>query len=372
MRVSVKPELLRWARERANYSIADLTDHFKKLAAWENGEIRPTLKQLENFARATFVPIGYLFLNKPPEEKIPIPDFRTVENREIPQPSPDLLDTIYLCQQRQNWYRDFARSVGQRPLKCVRSVQVNNSVEKIADKMRQILGFDLDTRRQLPTWEKALLLFIEQTERTGVMVMVSSIVGANNKRKLDVEEFRGFALSDDFAPLVFINGSDSKSAQMFTLAHELAHIWPGQSALTDAGLASQLSQRVEVWCNKVAAEFLVPLKMIKRDTSHVSDLAKKYKVSPLVIIRRLFDAKKLSKTEFVKAYDKEIERLREISRGRGGDFYRTIGVRTSKRFMRDLIASTLEGQTSFTEAFRLLGVKKMETFKKMSLEMEIM
>ena len=110
MRVPVKPELLRWA-----YSIEDLTNRFKKLADWESGKICPTLKQLEAFAKATYVPIGHLFLNKPPEEKIPIPDFRTIGNREIPRPSPDLLDTIYLCQQRQNWYRNFVQSGGVLP-----------------------------------------------------------------------------------------------------------------------------------------------------------------------------------------------------------------------------------------------------------------
>ena len=337
---------------------------------------RPTLKQLEAFAKATYVPIGHLFLNDPPEEKVPIPDFRTVGNREIPQPSPDLLDTIYLCQQRQNWYRDFVRSGRQKPLDFVGSVKINNSVEKTANKMREVLGFDLEARKQSPTWTESLRLFIEKTDRAGIMIMVSGVVGTNNKRKLDVEEFRGFVLSDDLAPLVFINGADSKSAQMFTLAHELAHelahIWLGQSALTDANPTSQLSQQVEIWCNKVAAEFLVPLKMIKRDTGDVFDLAKKYKVSTLVIIRRLFDTGKLNQVAFRKAYSNESKRLKEIPQGSGGDFYRTMGARTSKRFLRDLVASTLEGQTSFTEAFRLLGVKKMKTFKKIGLDMGIM
>src|SRR3989304_5812978 len=98
-----------------------LAGKFPKLAAWEAGEGRPTLKQLEGFAKATHLPVGYLFLREPPEERVPIPDLRTPGNRHVGHPSPDLLDTIYLCQRRQAWYRDWARSVGEEPLGFVGS-----------------------------------------------------------------------------------------------------------------------------------------------------------------------------------------------------------------------------------------------------------
>ena len=116
MRVEVKPKLLRWARERAGFDLGALTHRFPQLADWERGAARPTLKQLESFAKATHTPIGYLFLQEPPIERVPIPDFRTVGNEHIARPSPDLLDTVYICQQRQEWYRDFARSMGDEPL----------------------------------------------------------------------------------------------------------------------------------------------------------------------------------------------------------------------------------------------------------------
>src|SRR3989338_3603388 len=105
MRVDVKPKLLRWARERAGFDIEALAHRFPHLKAWERGEASPTLKQIESFAKATYAPIGFLFLEEPPSEYVPIPDFRTVGNKHVKHPSPDLLDTVYVCQQRQEWYR---------------------------------------------------------------------------------------------------------------------------------------------------------------------------------------------------------------------------------------------------------------------------
>ncbi len=368
-RVTVKPDILRWARERADRSVDSLRNRFPKYDRWERGETMPTLKQLEAFAKATYVPVGYLFLPQPPEERIPIPDLRTVANREIEQPSPNLLDTIYLCQQRQAWYRDHARSVGDKTQRFVGSLRRDAPVEQVAERMRQALDFDLEARRDCGTWTEALRHFIEQADDLGVLVMCSGVVGSNNQRKLDIDEFRGFALVDDYAPLVFINGADTKAGQMFTLAHELAHIWLGESALSDVTPASTPSQQIEVWCNRVAAEFLVPLEVLRQELHReeplaaVPRLARRFKVSTLVILRRILDAKRIDRATFEQAYDEEVTRLRALAKSKGGDFYLTLGARASKRFARALVVSTLEGQSSFTEAFRLLGLRKMETFR---------
>lgn len=370
MRVEVKPKLLRWARERAGFDLGALAHRFPQLADWERGSARPTLKQLERFAKATHTPIGYLFLQEPPIERVPIPDFRTVGNEHIGRPSPDLLDTIYLCQQRQEWYRDFAWSMGDKPLSFVGSLRVTGDVVQVAGSMRDALGFDVDERRRMPTWTDALRRFIEQADALGVLMMVSGVVGSNNQRKLDPQEFRGFALADDLAPLVFINGADTKAAQMFTLAHELAHIWLGQSAVSDAQASLVPEHEVERWCNQVAAELLVPLEALRAeydpraDLQHETDrLARRFKVSTLVILRRIHDAAGLTREQLWEAYEAELQRLSTTPKGSGGDFYLTLGARVSKRFARALVVSTLEGRSSFTEAFRLLGFKKMATFR---------
>lgn len=379
IRVEIKPELLTWARERAGLETDALSHRFPKLAAWESGTVRPTLKQVEGFAKATHTPVGFLFLEEPPVEEIPIPDFRTIRNKAIARPSPNLLDMIYVCQQRQEWYRDFARSERESPLSFVGSANPDSSVERTAAIMRDALGFDIEERRRTPTWTDALRLFITQADEAGIMVMCSGVVLNNNYRPLDPEEFRGFALSDPLAPLVFINGADTKAAQMFTLAHELAHIWLAQSAVSDAQALLVPDHEIERWCNNVAAEFLVPLTMLKQEyldgpnlRAELDRLARHFKVSTLVILRRIHDAGGLTREEFWREYELELRRILAIAKGSGGNFYLTQAARVSKRFARALVISTLEGQTLHRDAFRMLGFAKLDTFQKLGRSLGVM
>ena len=367
--IDVKPALLRWARQRAGLSADKLARRFPKLADWESGDARPTLKQLEGFARATYTPVGFLFLPEPPVEHVPLPDFRTVASAETARPSPNLLDTVYLCQQRQDWYREHARTMGYQPFAFVGSARVGDDVVSTAARIRETLGLDLEERRQFPTWADALRHFIGQADDLGVLVMVSGVVGSNTHRKLDPQEFRGFALADELAPLVFINGADTRAAQMFTLAHELAHIWLGQSAVSDAQAVWLSDHEVERWCNQVAVELLVSLDAVRKEfdsgavfEDEVGRLARHFKVSTLVVLRRIHDAGGLSYADFKQAYAEELKRLSALVKGSGGNFYLSLGARASKTFARAVVVSTMEGHTSFTEAFRMLGVKKTTTF----------
>lgn len=378
LRVEVNPTLLNWAIERSGVDDIVLRNSFPKLDSWLDQELKPTLKQMEKFAKATRTPVGYLFLTEPPEESVPIPDYRTMANQKVSRPSADLLDTIYICQQRQAWFRDYARTNGLKPVAFVGSVDRSAPVEHVAQDMRNTLGFDLYARRTMRAWEDALRSFIANAETAGVMVMCSGIVLNNTHRKLHPEEFRGFALTDDLAPLVFINGADTKSAQMFTLAHELAHLWLGESALSSADISGDEQQYIERWCNAVAAELLVPLAVFEAElrdenlTDALNRIARVFKVSTLVILRRMRDANYLTADEYARAYTTELERLLAISAGSGGNFYLSQPYKLSRRFARALVVNTLEGQTLYRDAMRMLGVKKVETFNELGRTLGVM
>lgn len=373
--------VLRWAAERAWLSDDTLRKRFRKWPLWVTGEAQPTLRQLENFARLTHTPIGYFFLPEPPELELPIPDFRTLRDEALTEPSSALLDTLYLCQQRQDWFRGYARMHGLPRLLFVGSATVEDPSETVAESMRQSLALSIVERQRLSTWTDALRQLIAKTEEAGVLVMASSIVGSNSHRKLDVAEFRGFALADELAPLVFLNGADGKAAQMFTLAHELAHVWLGESGVSDPEAGSIPEQRMERWCNRVAAELLAPLEELREAyqpdapvAEEIQRLARLFKVSTLVALRRLFDAGFIDQATLWRIYRQEVGRIRALDRGGGGggNFYRTLGARTGKLFARAILASTLEGQTLFRDAFRLLGVRKTSTFYEAARELEVM
>ena len=378
LRVDVKPELFRWARQRAGIDPDTLVKRFPKYREWESGEIQPTFKQLEQLAKATHAPLGSFFLSQPLEEPVPLPDLRTVGNRYVGRPSVDLLDTVYLCQQRQDWYREFARMEGEDPLPFAGSATQASDVESTASRMRAALGLELEERRAMGSWTDALRCFIEQADSLGVLVMVNGIVGNNTHRKLDPDEFRGFALADDLAPLIFINGADTKAAQMFTLAHELAHIWLGESALSDLEPASAPSHEIEMWCNRVAAELLVPQEALRaayRDRedlpTQLNRLARYFKVSTLVVLRRIFDIGEIDRGQLAVAYRQELDRILSMPTQSGGNFHPTLQARVGQRFGRALVTSTLGGRTSFSESFRLLGIKKTATQARRNLRRAI-
>jgi Zn-dependent peptidase ImmA (M78 family)/transcriptional regulator with XRE-family HTH domain len=381
VRIAVQPDVLRWARQRSRLSQERLASRFPKLADWESGAAQPTLKQLEDFAAATHTPTGFLFLPAPPDERLPIPDYRTLSGQAVEQPSPDLLETIQTCEHRQEWFRAYAATNRADPLGFVGSIKLGDDVEAAAHLMSGPLGFGLEQRREFPSWTAALSGLSERAEDAGVLVMISGVVGSNTHRPLDPEEFRGFALVDRIAPLVFINGADTKAAQIFTLAHELVHIWLGQSALSNDTPWAPGSNAVEHWSNQVAAELLVPIDDVRsqfRRTQPLDEeaqrLATRYRVSTIVALRRLRDGNLISPRAYKQAYDAAMDRFqsseRETGTG-GGNFYNTLPVRTSKRFTRAVLASTLEGRTPYTEAFAMLGFRKMSTFQELARRLAI-
>ncbi|MEL7197495.1 MAG: ImmA/IrrE family metallo-endopeptidase [Pseudomonadota bacterium] len=380
MRVPIHQTLIDWSITRARADMEELSAKFAWLGdADDEGTLKPTMKQLERFAAAVRVPLGFLFLPAPPIEEVPIPDFRTMAGAEDTSPSPELLDSIYMAQTRQDWYRSYVLSNDLDRPKFVGSVAPNADVEEVAGRISDQIEFSLADRSAAKTWAEALSKLVEQTDDAGVLVMVNGVVGNNTHRKLDPNEFRGFALSDPIAPLVFVNGADTKSAQMFTIIHELAHIWLGESALTDSTPEDSPSHELERWCDKVAAEVLVPTADFKekvRPNEEIEDalarLAREYKVSTLVILRRLYDIESFSQARFWQLYEDQLERLRDMmASGSGGNFYNTQNYRVSRRFARALLESTFNGRTLYGDALRLLSVNNVNTLKETAQRLEV-
>lgn len=380
--VDVAPALLRWAVERAGWDEETTARRAPQFTKWVRGETRPTLKQLETFAKNTHAPFGFLFLPEPPDEPLPIPDMRTIGNVGVLRPSVDLLDTIYLCQRRQDWYRDYASDNGAEPLDFVGSATLDTPPARVAGDIAERLDFGVEERQKLSGNEKVRRGLIDRIENIGVLVMVNGVVGADTHRKLDPAEFRGFALSDPLAPLIFVNGADAKAAQLFTLVHELAHIWLGRSALSEAAMDSREGRTEEQWCNSVAAEVLLPLNDLRSDyggqvtVEELERLAKRYKVSTLVVLKRIFDAGFLTWDEYTERYRGEYERVMSLVKDKngdsgGGNYYKTQPLRLSRQFAKAVISSTREGSTSYREAYQLLGTKKHATFEGLAEELKV-
>jgi Zn-dependent peptidase ImmA (M78 family) len=372
-KITVKPRLLEWARTRADLERDQLARKLKnkvsQIAEWEKtGTI--ALTDLEKVAKKTNTPIGYLFLPEPPLEHLPVADFRMSGNRRQ-HPSPELLDTLYLCQQRQFWFREYLESTGEDPLPFVGSRRIEDGVRAVASDIRSAVGLSDPDRQQHPTWQEALSYLYDAVEGLGVLVMRNGIVGNNTRRKLSLSEFRGFALSDAYAPLLFVNSLDSKSAQMFTLVHELAHIWLGESGVSDTSPSTTV--RSERFSNQVAAEVLVPLEEFRAlwlarepPLEATRRLARHFKVSTLVALIRAKEAGLLPQDLFDTLYEAEEKRAHPARTSKGGDFYRTQNTRLGKRFAGAVVASALEGKTPYTEAYSLLGLRKGDTFDKLA------
>ena len=364
-RVPVPPNMLRWAGERAGYDMAHLAERIPQFPAWLRGERQPTLRQLEKLAKLTHTPLGYLFLPAPPDERLSVRDFRTVAGAANTKPSPNLLDTLYTMQRRQGWLREVLVEDEMEPLDFVASARLTDEPDVVGREMRGALGLGDGWATGVRTWKDAVSELRRAIEQLGVMAVVNGVVGNNTHRRLSVEEFRGFALTDPYAPLIFVNGADAKSAQMFTLAHELAHIWLGEEGLSGFDALFPGGTDVEVWCNRAAAELLAPARElrarwreVRRETEPFEALARTFKVSPIVAARRLLDLNLIARKTFFDFHERYVDREREGGAASGGgDFYNNQSVRVGELFAIQVLRAAMEGRIGFKEAYDLTGLR---------------
>ncbi len=364
-RVAINEGVLLWALDRAGLTPDLLQSKFPKIEQWISGESQPTLRQLESLAKTTRTPLGYLFLSQPPEERLPIPYFRTLGNRLPTRLSPEFIDTVQMMQQRQEWLREFLIEEGQEALNFVGSSHIDEPALFIAERIRRTLGLEEEWASNERTWTEALRVLREAMEETEIIVVVNGVVGNNTRRKLNPEEFRGFVLNDEYVPLVFVNGADGKAAQMFTLAHELAHVFFGRSAAFDLREMQSPDDPIEQACNSVAAEFLVPTSKLRQiwpsiqnDLEPFQTIARQFKVSALVAARRALDLELISREVFFyfyNAYESDERRLAARQEG-GGNFFVNQNFRIGRRFSSAVARAIKQGRLLYSEAYQLTGL----------------
>lgn len=366
----INPFILSWSRQRAGLSEEKLASSLavkpEKVFEWEAGESAPTFKQAQKWASLAHIPFGFLFLKEPPREKLSLPDLRTVGGLTPDEPSLNLLDTVKDVLRKQYWYLEYLNDCDARALPFVGAFTADAEVKSVVEDMRRTLGvLDIPTKGN---YEDYLRLLISAAESVGILVMRSGIVEGNTHRKLDVSEFRGFAISHELAPIVFINSADAPAARLFTLVHELAHIWIGSTGVSSAGVDA--NRKEEAFCNAVAGEFLVPEVMFRSHWRKIDDwqiqlpeLASIFRVSKLVIVRRACEFGFISHEQYRDYYLTELHlfRTKEAS---GGSYYANAEAKNSHRFSKAVLAETMSGKMLLRDAAKLLGIQpsKIKTY----------
>lgn len=369
VRITLQPTVLRWARERADLSQETLAKRLavkpERIADWERtGNI--SMRQADNLAQKTYTPLGYLYLPEPPDESLPVADYRTIGDEPPSRPSPNLLDTVYAMQRRQAWMRDeLAIYYEEPPLDFVGAFTIADTPDEVADAMRQSLSLQRGWASEKRSWQSALRFLRERIEAAGVLIVVNGVVGNNTSRKLDPDEFRGFALVDEYAPLIFVNNSDFISAQMFTTAHELAHIFAGKNGVSNFEDMQPTHHDTEIFCNAAAAEFLLPgceLLDFWDNASQSAEphqaVARRFKVSVIVAARRALDLKLIDRSEYREFYAQYQldERRAKTNRRSGGNFWNSQNVRIGQRFGSAVAGAVKSGRLPYLEACRLTGL----------------
>lgn len=372
----ISSNVLRWARLRTNFDIelvAKKTNvKVEKLEKWEEGSLKPTFTQAQKLANILHIPFGYLFLDEPPIEKQELPDLRTITDSPYDDFSIDLQDVISEVKFKQDWYREYKIERGDSKIPFIGKYSYNDDSTIIANDIAQTLKLKLSDRSDSKNWEFFYNLLVKRAENIGLWIMQSSVVNSNNNRTLDTEEFRGFVISDSIAPAIFINGSDSKAARIFTLIHEIVHLWFNTSGISNIDFRidnMNFYNKYEKKCNEIAAEILVPKDcIIEKWNRNISvrknseTLCKYFKVSSVVIARRAFELNIIKNNDFFDYYYElvdiwKIQKLKQKESKGGPSYYQNIATKNGNNFVYDIIQNVYSQNILMRDGARLLGLK---------------
>ena len=375
----ISPKMIQWARERLGLDRDAFSKKMgvlpTKVLEWENGSSPITMTQAKKLSKVSLLHLGLFFLQDIPKLDIKLPNFRTVGGISISDASPELEATILSMQSKQGWFREYLEENKEDKLGFVGSVATDIPIKNAVEIIKKTLKIDKKLFDDPKSWEDLFNELIDLTEDSGILFVRNGIVGNNTRRPLDVEEFRGFVLIDEYAPLIFINGADSKNAQLFTFVHELVHVFVGESGLVHEGMMDRSSNPVERYCNQVAAEFLAPEDVIRESYNkklsvedNLIDLCRLLKISSFVVIYRLKELKMISPKEadrLIGIEKKAISQKKAKITG-GGNFFESLKYRVGKTFAQSVISEALSNRISYRDAFKLLEVKNFEAMQKLA------
>lgn len=372
--VNISPAILDWVMTHVQFDMLP-PQIVNNLNQWSSGNKIPTFNQVQKTSKATGIPLGYFFLQTPPNEDLFLVEYRTIESVALKNPSRSLIDVMHDMELVQEWTRDYLISEGFSSVPFINAVNKQTNITDFAKFIRNTLNLTNNWFNKSRTPDESFRLIRTAVSDVGVVVMMSGIVGNNTHRPLDINEFRAFAMVDDYAPLIFINSNDSINGKLFSILHEFAHICIGENSLfNDRYSNSTEVKTTEIICNAVAAEILVPQsifidewnKVIKEMdiTQTIHSLSQKFKCGATVMARRALENKFINSEQYneiaqyaVKLYNENQQKKKQSKDG-GGDYYRTLANRIDHRFFKMLVNSIAEGKTLYSDAFRLTNTNR--------------
>jgi Zn-dependent peptidase ImmA (M78 family)/DNA-binding XRE family transcriptional regulator len=263
----IKPELLIWTRNRAKVTLADAAKaasvSVEELKSWEAGDEAPTLSQLRHIARKYHFPLAVFYLPEPPVDFAPLRDFRRLPEAGSENISANLAFHIRNANERRELalelHDDLQEPVQGFPL----NAKLTDDPEAVGKTVREFLGADNEAQTRAARLGRPFDFWRRRLEEHGVLVFVIS----GPHYSVELEEMRGFALAKDLLPVVVVNGRDySQGGKCFTLFHELTHVMLGESAISNGSAGAFKStteeQRIERFCDAVAAAALMPSKLV--------------------------------------------------------------------------------------------------------------
>lgn len=362
----IQPSVLRWARESAGLTREEVAEKLKRPVAdileWESGDATPSYPQLERLAYTVYKrPLAVFFLPTPPKESTPSAEFRTLPVEEIESLSADTRYHVRLAKALQLSLIELndGKNPVADPIFRTAQVTLQTPVGSAAAAIRTRLGFTLDDQRACRTVDAALKAWRRAVEQAGVYVFKSSF-----KQK----RISGFCLQDNEFPIIYLNNSTTKTRQVFSLLHELAHVLLRMNNIstideTSFGDYSEEQKRIEIFCNNLAGEVLLPSSAFDAElkaTSATSDtwvstMATRYRVSQEVVLRKLLDRKLITKEEY-RSRAAILAKAAEKA-GSGGNYYATNAAYLGEHYLRLVFSKHYKGQLTVDQVADYLGVK---------------